>query len=125
MSSSAGDSNSGNKKGPPPNRPWWRSIVDGADRIVTPAANNVVRTDFFADLVSAATRLEIRMRRRVERQATWYWHQLNLPSVGDVRRVSAQLAAIEARVRDLSERLEDHEAASEERAERVTPTKTT
>jgi Uri superfamily endonuclease len=89
------------------NRPWWRSAVDRADRMVTPTANSFVRTDIFADAVSAATRLEARLRRRVERQATWVWHVYHLPSSGDVRRISAQLAALEARVRDMQERLED------------------
>jgi hypothetical protein len=97
-------------------KPAWRSLVDSADRLVTPAANSFVRTDAFADLVSTVTRLEVRLRRRMERQATWYWHQLHLPSSGDIRRVSSQLAALEARVRDVSERLEDHEAASQARA---------
>lgn len=120
-------SNRNNGKGsakPSSGRPWWRSAVDNADRLVTPAANSFVRTDLFADLVSTVTRVEARVRRRIERQATWYWHQFHLPSAGDVRRVSAQLAAIEARVRDVSERLDDHEAASAERAEREAPAKT-
>jgi hypothetical protein len=86
--------------------------VDTADRVVTPAANSFVRTDLFADLVSAATRLEVRLRRRMERQASWYWHQLQLPSAGDMRRVLAQLAALEARVRDISEQMEDREWTS-------------
>jgi hypothetical protein len=92
---------------PAKTRPWWRSAVDRADRAVTPTANTFVRTDLFADAVSAATRLEARLRRRVERQATWVWHAYHLPSSGDVRRISAQLAALEARVRDVQERLED------------------
>ncbi|MGH2761695.1 MAG: hypothetical protein ACRDLD_03805 [Thermoleophilaceae bacterium] len=86
--------------------------MDTADRVVTPAANSFVRTDLFADLVSAATRLEVRLRRRMERQASWYWHQLQLPSAGDMRRVLAQLAALEARVRDISEQMEDRESTS-------------
>lgn len=106
-------------------KPAWRSLVDAADRLVTPAANSFVRTDAFADLVSAATRLEVRLRRRMERHATWYWHQFHLPSAGDIRRVSSQLAALEARVRDVSERLEDHEAASQARAKKPSRPKTT
>ncbi len=109
----SGSSNSGGgNKDSRPGRPWWRSVVDTADRVVTPAANSFVRTDLFADLVSAATRLEVRLRRRMERQASWYWHQLQLPSAGDMRRVLAQLAALEARVRDISEQMEDRESTS-------------
>ena len=114
--SSTSNSNSDKGAKAPGGKPAWRSLVDAADRLVTPAANSFVRTDAFADIVSAATRLEVRMRRRLERQATWYWHQFHLPSSGDMRRVFTQLAALEARLRDVSERLEDHEAASAERA---------
>jgi hypothetical protein len=90
-----------------PGKPWWRPLVDGIDRRVTPPANQLVRTNMFADTVAVITRLEARLRRRVERQSTWLLHQYNLPAAGDIRKVRAQLAALEARIRDMSERLED------------------
>jgi hypothetical protein len=90
-----------------PGRPWWRPLVDGADKMVTPQANRVVRTNLFADVVATVTRLEVRVRRQLERQSTWLLHQYNLPSATDIRRVRGQLAAIEARLRDVSERVED------------------
>lgn len=95
-----------------PGRPWWRPLVDGVDRRVTPAANNFVRTNVFADTVATLTRLEVRLRRRVERQSTWLLHQYNLPSATDVRKLRAQLAAVEARLRDMGERLEDQQLAN-------------
>ena len=95
-----------------PGRPWWRPLVDGVDRRVTPAANNLVRTNVFADTVATLTRLEVRLRRRVERQSTWLLHQYNLPSATDVRKLRAQLAAVEARLRDMGERLEDQQLAN-------------
>jgi hypothetical protein len=95
-----------------PGRPWWRPLVDGIDRRVTPAANNLVRTNVFADTVATLTRLEVRLRRRVERQSTWLLHQYNLPSATDVRKLRAQLAAVEARLRDMGERLEDQQLAN-------------
>ena len=109
-------------------KPKWREAVDAIDGFVTPTANNVVRTDIFADVVAAGTRLEARLRRRVERQATRVWHLYQLPSAGDIRRISSQLATLEARLRDMSERFEDLELASKEsaqpdaRAKRPTPT---
>lgn len=93
-----------------PGKPWWRPLVDGIDRRVTPPANNLVRTNVFADTVAAMTRLEVRLRRRVERQSTWLMHQYNLPTAGDIRKMRSQLSAVEARLRDISERLEDQEA---------------
>jgi Uri superfamily endonuclease len=101
------------------NKPLWRSVVDSADRLVTPTANNVVRTDLFADLVSAMTRLEVRLRRRIDRQMTQVWHLYRLPSAVDMRRVLIQLAALEARLRDITERLDDLDASRSER-ERTT-----
>lgn len=95
-----------------PGRPWWRPIVDGIDRRVTPPANRLVRTTALADGVALLTRLEVRLRRQLERQSTWVLHQYNLPTAGDMRRVRAQLAAVEARLRDMSERLEDQQRAS-------------
>jgi hypothetical protein len=92
-----------------PGAAWWRPLVDGIDRRVTPAANRVVRTNVFADTVSMMTRLEVRLRRRIERQSTWMLHQYNLPAAEDIRKVRAQLSAVEARLRDMSERLEDQE----------------
>jgi len=98
-----------------PNKPLWRSVVDHADRLITPTANNVVRTDVFADVISAMTRLEVRLRRRIDRQMTQVWHLYRLPSTVDMRRVLTQLAALEARLRDITERLDDLDAAGTER----------
>jgi hypothetical protein len=93
--------------------PWWRPLVDEFDRRVTPPANWLVRTNFFADTVAMITRVEVRLRRRLERQSTWLLHQYNLPAAADIRKVRAQLAAVEARLRDVSERLEDQEREAE------------
>ena len=98
---------------PKPSRPWWRPLVDGVERAVTPPANELVRSSLFADGVSMITRLEVRLRRRAERQSTWLLHQANLPTAADIRRMRAQLAAMEARMRDISERLEDQQLEAE------------
>lgn len=95
--------------------PWWRPIVDGIDRRVTPPANHLVRTNAFADTVALVTRLEVRLRRRIERQSTWLLHQYNLPTATDVRKMRAQIAAVEAQLRDIAERMED-ERLDRERA---------
>jgi hypothetical protein len=96
-----------------PRSPWWRPLVDGVDRAVTPPANRLVRTNLFADSVAAMTRLEVRLRRRVERQSTWLLHQYNLPAAEDIRKVRGQLAAVEARLRDMSEQMEDQQRDAE------------
>lgn len=91
-----------------PGKPWWHPLVDGIDKRISPPANAFVRTNLFADSVALATRLEARMRRRAEAQSTWLLHQWNVPTATDVRRMRAQLAALEARLRDMDERLEDY-----------------
>jgi hypothetical protein len=92
-----------------PGTPWWRPLVNQVDQRITPPANRLVRTNVFADSVAMMTRLEVRLRRRLERQSTWLLHQYNLPAAEDIRKVRAQLAAVEARLRDVSERLEDQQ----------------
>jgi hypothetical protein len=100
---------------PAKQKPLWRSAVDLVDTLITPAANGLVRTDTFADVVSTMTRLEVRMRRLVERQMTSLWHAYSLPSSTDTRRIQSQLAALEARLRDLGERFDDMEQHLRER----------
>jgi hypothetical protein len=92
-----------------PRRPTWRSAVDQVDRTVSPRADSFVRTNLFADSVAAMIRLEAQLRRRLERETGRVWHLLNLPTATDVRRVRSQLSAVEARLRDVSERLEEAE----------------
>jgi hypothetical protein len=91
--------------------PTWRATVDRLDRAVSPKADAIVRTNLFADAVAAIIRLEAQVRRRAERETSRLWHLWNLPTADDVRRVRSQLSAVEARLRDVSERLEESEEA--------------
>jgi hypothetical protein len=94
-----------------PDPPAWRGAVNRLDRVISPRADAFVRTNLFADAVAAMIRLETQVRRRAERQTSRVWHLYNLPTATDVRRVRSQLSAVEARLRDLSERLEEAEEA--------------
>src|SRR5680860_1685033 len=89
------------------NVPRWRVMVDKVDGVVTPSANKLVRTSAFADVVTATTRLEVQLRRRLQRQTNAIWRLLNLPTASEQRSMRAQLTSLEARLRDLTERLED------------------
>lgn len=89
--------------------PAWRRVVNRVDGVITPPANAIVRTNAFADTIGTALRVEARIRRRFEDQTAWVWHAWNLPTALDIRRVQSQLAALEGRVRDMSERLEELE----------------
>jgi hypothetical protein len=103
------------------NRPAWKAAVDKVDSTITPTADKVVRTNAFADAVAAMIRLESQIRRRVERQTSRVWHLCNLPTATDVRRLRSQLSAVEARLRDVSERLEEAEAERREAEQRGDP----
>lgn len=76
--------------------------------------------DPYADLVSTVIRVEGRLRRQLERSASWYWNAWHLPSMTDIRRISSQLGAMEARVRDLSDRLGEVENEEHRGSERRT-----
>jgi hypothetical protein len=95
------------KTPPAAGRPAWRALVDRVDGIITPPADAFVRTNAFADGIAAVTRLESQLRRRMERQTNMVLHLLNLPTASDVRRVRAHLSTVEARLRDISEQLEE------------------
>jgi hypothetical protein len=90
-----------------------RTLLDRVDRLVTPPADAFVRTNLFADSIAAITRLEAQLRRRVERQSTMLLHLFNLPTASDVRKIRAQVSAVEARLRDLTEQIEDSDAPQE------------
>ena len=102
-------------------RPTWRLVVDRLDRTVSPRADAVVRTNVFADSVAAMIRLEAQVRRRLEHSSARIWHMYNLPTATDIRRMRGQLASMEARLRDVSERLEESEDAR--RAAEQVPTR--
>lgn len=92
---------------PSDDRPLWRAAVDRFDRVVTPPANAFVRSSAFADMTAAGIRLESRVRRRLERALGSWWHLWNLPTASDQRSIRARLVAVEARLRDIADHLED------------------
>ena len=69
-----------------PQKPLWRTIFDAAERRVGPAAEALVRTATFADVVGAVSRVNHRNRLRTERVLRDSWHRLNLPAGSDVKR---------------------------------------
>ena len=89
----------------------FKTLLGAADSAMTRGGNALVRTDIVTDVIASMTRMEAITRRRMEQNATWLLHQYYLPSSSDVRRVSAQLAALEARMRDMAERLDELDEA--------------
>jgi hypothetical protein len=87
-------------------KPLWRTVFDAAEQRVGPAAEALVRTDTFADVVGAVSRINHRNRLRAERAFRDGWHRLNLPAGTDVKRLSDQVTKLERRVRDLQDQLD-------------------
>ena len=85
----------------------FKTLLAAVDSAMTKGGNALVRNDLITDVIASMTRMEAITRRRMEHNATWLLHQYYLPSFSDVRRVSAQLAALEARMRDMAERLDE------------------
>ena len=88
-------------------RPVWRILFDAAEQRVGPAAEQLVRTDGFADAVGLVTRLNQESKRRAERALRQGWHLFNLPAGSDVKRLSEQVGRLERQVRDLRRQLDE------------------
>jgi hypothetical protein len=88
-------------------QPLWRRAFDAVEQNVSPQIEQMVKTEQFADVAAAMTKLQGQLQRRTERMMRRSWHFWNLPAGSDVKRMSEQLASLERRVRDLSKQLED------------------
>jgi hypothetical protein len=90
----------------PPAPPLWRQAFDAAEKAVTPRAESLVRTDEFmvgAALLRKAQGLAAESARGLTARA---WHLINLPAGSDVKRLRAQIGALDREVRRLGLQLE-------------------
>ena len=88
-------------------QPLWRRAFDAVEQNLSPQLEQMVKTEQFADVAAAMTKLQGQLQRRTERMMRRSWHFWNLPAGSDVKRMSEQLASLERRVRDLTKQLED------------------
>ena len=96
-----------------PEQPWWRQVYDWAERTIGPPLEAGVKTDTFADVLAATTRLRADLdRRRAEiagqlnaASARWL-HLVNLPAADDVRRLREEILKLDRQLRDLTRRLD-------------------
>jgi hypothetical protein len=85
----------------------WRRAFDAVEQNVSPQVEQWVRTDQFADMAAVMQRLQTQAQKRSERALRQTWHFWNLPAGSDVKRLSDHIAALERRVRDLQNQLEE------------------
>lgn len=88
-------------------RPLWKRAFDTAERAVGGPLEDAVQTEHFAEAIMLANRLQVGLRRRLERSSRRLLHAFNLPAGSDVKRLHEQIWALERQIRDLSKRLEN------------------
>jgi hypothetical protein len=90
-------------------------MFDTVEGAVGSRLEDAARGSEFAVVLAWAARTQATTRRGLERRTRRYWHALNLPTAGDIRRVHEQLVVLDQRVQELSRRL-DEPAESPRRA---------
>ena len=91
----------------PPGTPLWRQAFDAAEKRVTPHAESLVRTPYFATGVGLLRRAQNAARDTARGVSARAWHLVNLPAGSDVARLRAQLGALDREVRRLTLQLEN------------------
>lgn len=84
----------------------WRRVFDNAERAVTPRLEALVRSPEFAKTAALSMQARAAVRSGVTAVSARAWHALNLPAGTDVKRLRAQLGAMDRELRRLSLRLE-------------------
>jgi hypothetical protein len=107
----------------PPAPPLWRQAFDVAERAVTPRAESLVRTEYFSLGVALARRARTVAGRSAQGLSARAWHLVNLPAGSDIRRLRAQIGALDREVRRLTIQLES-ERRRAAGARSATPTTT-
>jgi hypothetical protein len=77
------------------------------ERAVGEPVESAVRTETYFNLMTTAMRTTKTAKRKVTGASTRALHLLNLPAGTDVRRLREQLARMERRLNQLSERVEE------------------
>lgn len=88
-------------------KPLWLRAVYRLERAVGEPVETAVRTETYFNLMTTATRTTKGAKRKVTGVSTRALHLLNLPAGTDVRRMREQLARMERRLNQLSERVEE------------------
>jgi hypothetical protein len=94
------------KKPPPAAPPLWRQAFDAAERVVTPKAEELVRTPSFAVGAALVRRAQGVARDTARGLSARVWHLVNLPAGSDVARLRAQIGSLDREVRRLTIQLE-------------------
>ena len=92
--------------------PLWRQAFDAAERAVTPRAEDVVRSEYFALPTALLRRAQNVAGTSVQVLSARAWHLLNLPAGSDISRLRAQIGSLDREVRRLTIQLEQERRRS-------------
>lgn len=87
----------------------WKRLFDVVDERISPAVDELARSDELMTLTAVAGRGRSMVARRLERVSRRALHLLNLPAGSDVNRLLDHIARLEREVAALRARLEDRE----------------
>jgi hypothetical protein len=99
-----------------PDKPAWRSLFDGAERLVGRPLEAWVASATFADLLATVTQVQRYSQRRFERAAERGLRMFNLPAASDLDRLARQVGAVERHLRELSHQIDQDGADARRRA---------
>ena len=91
--------------------PLWKQLFDAVDGRLSPAIDELARSEDAAALAALGRRGRSELDRRLEQASRRTLHLLNLPAGSDVNRLLEHIARLEREVRDLRNLLADRENA--------------
>jgi hypothetical protein len=79
-----------------------RDVYNQLEQTVTPIADQITRSEEFAQAISLIGGLNKTLRGQVQKRAAQAWHVLNLPAGTDVQRLRRQVGELDREVRLLT-----------------------
>jgi hypothetical protein len=84
----------------------WRRAYNAVDRNVSPRVETLVHSDEFATAAAVIASTRQLAGRQLNAVTARLWHLVNLPAGSDVKRLRAQVGALDRQVRRLSLQLD-------------------
>ena len=88
-------------------KPLWLKAVHKVERAVGGPIEAAVKTDTYFDIVTKATRVTGKVKRKVSSTSTRVLHVVNLPAGTDMQGMREQLSRMERRINRLTEEVAD------------------
>ena len=86
-----------------------RRLVGELERELTPPLKQVTSSAGFAQLASAATRVQGSVRRSLDDMTARAWHLVNIPTATDLQRIRVLVAELDKQLRELQRTVDRRE----------------